>query len=66
MKQKPIFPNWSRPISGEEIIIAKAENTVARLVPLGADEPAGVRFGLLKGEIEIAEDFDAPLPAVED
>ena len=49
-------------ISGEEIIIAKAGKPVARLVPLDAAEPAGIRFGLLKGEIEIAEDFDAPLP----
>ncbi len=49
-------------IADEEIIIAKAGKSVVRLIPLEAVEPAGVRFDLLKGEIEIAEDFDAPLP----
>jgi prevent-host-death family protein len=45
---------------GEEIIISKAGVPVARLVPAVAAQ--GKRpLGLFKGEIWIAEDFDAPL-----
>jgi len=48
---------------GEEIIIARAGKPAAKLVPIGGTKcRQGVRFGLMKGEIEIAEDFDAPLP----
>jgi prevent-host-death family protein len=46
---------------GAEIIIAKAGTPVARLVPL-AETPRPKQFGLLKGTIRIASDFDAPLP----
>jgi prevent-host-death family protein len=47
--------------AGEEIIIAKAGKPVARLVPL---EPKGKAriAGTYTGRIEIADDFDAPLP----
>lgn len=48
-------------MEGEEIIIAKAGKPAARLVPLKSHRP-GIRFGLMKGEIGIADDFDAPLP----
>lgn len=46
---------------GEEVLIAKAGKPAARLVPV---EPrkAERRPGSLKGRIEIADDFDAPLP----
>lgn len=49
-------------IGGEEIIIAKAGKPAARLVPIDNGKRQGVRFGLMKGEIVIADDFDAPLP----
>ncbi len=46
---------------GEEVIIAKAGTPVAKLVPVYAKQ--GERpLGFLKGEIWIADDFDAPLP----
>jgi prevent-host-death family protein len=49
-----------RVAAGEEIIIAKAGRPVARLVPIA---PVGKRsLGLDKGRIDIAADFDAPLP----
>lgn len=48
--------------AGKEIVIAKAGKPMARLVPL-MQEPKPKKFGLLKGKIWIAEDFDAPLPA---
>jgi prevent-host-death family protein len=48
--------------AGEEIIIARAGKPAAKLVPIGDKRPCGILFGLMKGEIAIAEDFDAPLP----
>lgn len=47
--------------AGEEIVIARSGKQVARLTAIAAPRPP-VRFGLLKGELQIAEDFDAPLP----
>jgi prevent-host-death family protein len=47
--------------AGTDVIIARAGKPVARLTRL--DEPKRkIRFGLLKGKIKIARDFDAPLP----
>ncbi len=46
---------------GEEIVIAKAGQPRARLIP--CQRPAKRRvLGRLKGQIEICDDFDAPLP----
>ncbi len=47
--------------AGDEIIIAKAGKPMARLTAL---EPPSAprRFGMLKGKIHVADDFDAPLP----
>ena len=46
---------------GEEIVIAKAGEPVARLVP---ENRLGKRrkLGTAEGQIWIAEDFDEPLP----
>ncbi len=50
-----------RAAAGEEIIIARAGKPVARLVSYQA--PRGKRrLGVWRGKIEIAPDFDAPLP----
>ena len=48
---------------GEETIIAKAGEPVARIVAL---EKRDVRetFGMLKGKVLVSDDFDAPLLAV--
>lgn len=48
---------------GESIVIAKSGTPVARLAPLEGGKPAEIRFGLMKGRIDVAVDFDAPLPA---
>jgi prevent-host-death family protein len=45
---------------GEEVIIAKAGKPIARLVPLDAP-PKKRQLGLLKGKLQVADDFDAPL-----
>jgi prevent-host-death family protein len=48
-------------MQGKEIIIAKAEKPPARLIPW-CEAAREIQFGLMQGEIEIAENFDAPLP----
>ena len=45
---------------GKEIVIARAGVPVAKLVPLVETRPKR-HFGVLKGKIKIAKDFDAPL-----
>ena len=47
---------------GETIIIAKAGTPMAKLVPLTHGPRRKIQYGLMKGEIEIANDFDSPLP----
>jgi prevent-host-death family protein len=46
--------------SGEEVIIARAGEAVARLVPAHPQRPR--KLGAWKGRIWMADDFDAPLP----
>jgi prevent-host-death family protein len=45
---------------GEEVIIAKAGEPVARLVPV--PQRGQPEMGFMRGKIWIADDFDAPLP----
>ncbi len=45
---------------GKETVIAKAGKPVAKIVPL-YKKTIRRRFGLLKGKIKIAKDFDIPL-----
>ena len=49
-----------RVAAGEEIIIARANRPVARLVPIIQQQPRAP--GSARGKIWIAPDFDAPLP----
>jgi prevent-host-death family protein len=46
---------------GSEVTLAKAGKPMARIVPLQARKRA-IKFGVLKGKIRVAHDFDAPLP----
>lgn len=46
---------------GEEVIIARAGKPVARLTKI-EPKKRQIRFGLLKGKIHVADDFDDPLP----
>jgi len=46
---------------GEDVVIARGGAPAVRLVAV-AVEHAPVRLGVLAGEIELREDFDAPLP----
>ena len=47
-------------LHGNEILIAMAGKPVAKLGPIDKKKPR--RFGILKGKIKIAKDFDTPLP----
>jgi prevent-host-death family protein len=50
-----------RVAAGEEVIIAKAGRPIARLVPFS--RPSRDRIpGQDRSRLQIAEDFDAPLP----
>jgi prevent-host-death family protein len=51
-----------RAAAGEEIIIAKAGKPLAKLVPV-AGSGRRRKPGGWKGQVVIADDFDAPLPA---
>nr|WP_314624068.1 type II toxin-antitoxin system Phd/YefM family antitoxin [uncultured Noviherbaspirillum sp.] len=46
---------------GEAIVIAKAGQPAARLVPIQATYQER-KPGVLKGKMHVADDFDAPLP----
>ena len=46
---------------GEDVIIARAGKPVARLTQL-RPEKKPIVFGLMKGKIWVADDFDDPLP----
>jgi prevent-host-death family protein len=50
-----------RVAAGEEVIITRAGRPIARLTPIrpeGRERPVGMDAG----RVQIAEDFDAPLP----
>lgn len=48
-------------LAGDEVIIAKANKPLIRLVPLEPPKKKRV-FGLHKGEVWVSDDFDEPLP----
>lgn len=47
---------------GEEVLIQRSGRPVARLVAVQRRRPVAEAFGTLRGEIELADDFDE-LPA---
>lgn len=51
--------------AGEEVIIARRGTPAVRLEPVRA-QYAPVQLGLLAGEIELGDDFDAPLEDFDD
>jgi prevent-host-death family protein len=48
-------------ISGEDVIIGRRGKAIARLTRLVSGKRV-IKFGLLKGKVKVAKDFDAPLP----
>lgn len=51
-------------LRGEEVIIARGDKPVVRLVPVDAPKPRR-RAGTLKGKIEVPDSFFDPLPEEE-
>ncbi len=49
---------------GEEVLIARDGKPAARLVAIVKEHPP-VRLGVLAGQIELTNDFDAPVPEFE-
>jgi prevent-host-death family protein len=54
----------ARVVAGEEIVIARGSNPVAKLVPLDY-EPTKRKFGALRGKVAVTGAFFEPLPADE-
>ena len=48
--------------SGEDVIIARDGKQVARLTAITPRKRA-IQFGVLKGKVRLADDFDRTLPA---
>ena len=51
-----------RVLNGEEVIIARAGEPVARLGPIESHRKTPREPGSARGLVRIAADFDAPLP----
>ncbi len=51
-------------LQGEEIVIARAGKPAARLMPIAA--APRIQCGAMKGQITVADDFDAPMPDFQD
>ena len=49
--------------AGEDVVISRHGKPLARITRLEADQKHRIKFGVLKGKLEVACDFDAPLPA---
>ena len=54
-----------RVLNGEEVIIAKGNKPVAKLVAIEGSKPER-KLGTAKGKIKIAPDFDEPLTDFEE
>lgn len=54
----------ARALAGEEIVIARGAQPVAKLVPLTGQPPRRA-FGSLKGTLVVGRSFNAPLPDAE-
>ena len=52
-------------LAGEEVIIAKRDKALVKLVPI-ENKPTERRFGGWEGEISMADDFDEPLDDFKD
>lgn len=60
--------NFSRLVQkvedGEEVVIRRGPKPVAKLIPFAAEETKPL-FGALRGQVQIGEDFDEPIPGFE-
>ena len=49
--------------AGEDVVVSRNGKPLVRITQLGNSKKQRIRFGILKGKLRIAADFDAPLPA---
>jgi prevent-host-death family protein len=54
-----------RVLAGEEVIIARGDTPVARLVPLAPVAPPVRKAGTLRGQLRVTAKFFEPLPPEE-
>ncbi len=47
--------------SGEDVVVCRNGKPVARITRLESGKRP-IKFGVLKGKLRVADDFDAPLP----
>jgi prevent-host-death family protein len=49
--------------AGEDVIVSRNGKPLVRITQLANAQKRRIKFGVLKGKLKIAADFDAPLPA---
>jgi prevent-host-death family protein len=55
----------ARAEAGEEVVLARGKEPIARIVPIAAGKRPRRKFGALKGKIRIGPEFFEPLPEEE-
>ncbi len=51
-----------RAASGEDVVVCRNGKPIVRITRLEGGKKQRLVFGVLKGKLKIAPDFDAPLP----
>ena len=49
--------------AGEDVVVSRNGRPIVRITRLLDSEKHQIKFGVLKGKVKVATDFDAPLPA---
>jgi prevent-host-death family protein len=49
--------------AGEDVVVSRNGRPIVRITRLLDGEKHRIKFGVLKGKVKVATDFDAPLPA---
>jgi prevent-host-death family protein len=52
-----------RAAAGDDVVVSRNGKPLVRITRLEGAEKQRIKFGVLKGRVKIAADFDAPLPA---
>ena len=50
-------------VAGEDVVVSRNGKPLVRITRLESGRRRPIRFGVLKGEVKITRDFDAPLPS---
>ena len=48
---------------GDDVVISRNGRPLVRITRLAGEDKPQIRFGVLRGKLKVAADFDAPLPA---